>query len=911
MLHGRAEELVLIDRLLADAGAGRSGALVLTGPAGIGKTALLDYAAARAGGLRVIRVAGIELEAELPFAGLHLLLRPVLDRIGALPEPQAAALRGAFGLAAAETGDRFLIGLAVLSMLAELAEDGPVLCLVDDAQWLDRSSSEALTFAARRLHHEGVLLLFAVRGAAAPVAGLSAHELSGLDRAAAAALLDEQYPELAPRVRARMLAETEGNPLALVELPSALSAEQRTGAAPTVPYDLAMLPLSIRVQRAFGARAARLDEAAGALLLIAAAEQTGEISTVLDSAAAFGAGPEDLVAAERSGLLVRQGDQVSFRHPLARAAILRDAPLDLRLAVHRALAETLCRSGNPEAVDRAVWHRAAASTGPDDTIADDLEAAAARAYGRADHAAASVAMERAAELTVTAGTGTRRLICAAKAAVVAGDLHRTDALVRRAGRRTVSETDTPRLASLRALVEAEFGSRHTAARLLIDAADRAPDETAGPMLVDAVRNGFLVGDAELTARAATMLHYRHGPNRVTEGLLGLARMLGGDDEFALPRLRACAEYAHAHSAELTQDERMNGAAMGLMTGFDREARDLLETLVAEAREQSTLGTLPLRLHYLASAEYATGHSRDAIVHAEEALALAQSIGLNHQMDGLRCVLAWGAALSGDETRCRELAEPALSAALDRREAATAALATTTLAMLDLGAGRYDLVFDRLESAAGEPMFVAASFTVAVSYTPLRVEAAVRIGQPGHLAEPLDRFRRWAAASGSPCTQAVYERCLAFAGPAAETEEHYGAAERLHEEGGRPFERARTALLYGEWLRRDQRKAEARTRLRAAAETFDRLGAHLWADRARAELRATGDTGRQPAGASVLDLLTPQELQVVRLAARGLSNREIGGQLFLSPRTVGYHLYKAYPKLGVAVRAELPALVDQL
>ncbi|MBU3068186.1 AAA family ATPase, partial [Nocardia sp. NEAU-G5] len=401
MLYGRAEELALIDRLLADASTGRSGALVLTGPAGIGKTALLDYAAARAGGLRVIRVAGIELEAELPFAGLHLLLRPVLDRIGALPEPQAAALRGAFGLATAETGDRFLIGLAVLSMLAELAEDGPVLCLVDDAQWLDRSSSEALTFAARRLHHEGVLLLFAVRGTAAhPVAGLSTHELSGLDRAAAASLLDERYPELAPPVRARMLAETEGNPLALVELPSALSAEQRTGTAPAVPYDLAMLPLSIRVQTAFGARAAKLDEAAGALLLIAATEQTGEISTVLDSAAAFGAGPEDLVAAESSGLLVRQGDQISFRHPLVRAAILRDAPLHLRLAAHRALAETLCHSGSPEAADRAVWHRAAAATSADDTIADDLESAATRAYGRADHAAAAAAMERAAELTI-------------------------------------------------------------------------------------------------------------------------------------------------------------------------------------------------------------------------------------------------------------------------------------------------------------------------------------------------------------------------------------------------------------------------------------------------------------------------------------------------------------------------------
>ncbi|MFJ9367580.1 AAA family ATPase [Nocardia sp. NPDC101769] len=911
MLHGRAEELALIDRLLADAVTGRSGALVLSGPAGIGKTALLDYAAARADGLRVIRVAGIELEAELPFAGLHLLLRPALDHLDSLPEPQSSALRGAFGLAASKTGDRFLISLAVLSMLAELAEDGPVLCLVDDAQWLDRSSAEALAFAARRLHREGVLLLFGVRGVAQPMAGIEAHELSGLDRAAATALLDERYPDLAPQVRARMLAETEGNPLALVELPSSLSAEQRTGGGPAVPYDLAVLPLSARVQTTFGARAARLNEAAGTLLLVAAAEPTGELSVVLDTAAAFGATTTDLAATEDSGLLVRHGDQVSFRHPLVRAAVLRDAPLHRRLAVHHELAETLRRSNRPEAVDRATWHRAVASTGPDDTLADDLEAAADRAFERTDHAAASAAMERAAGLTVAAIPGTRRLIGAAEAAALAGDLRRTHTLVRQAGRRTISATDTPRLAILQAVVEAEFGSRHTAARILTDAADQAPDAAAGRMLVDAVRNGFLVGDASLTMRAATMLHRRLGPNRVTEGLLGLARMLGGDDEFGLPRLRACAEFAHAHSAELTQDERMNGAAMGLMTGFDREARDLLDTLVAEAREQSTLGTLPMRLYYLASAEHATGHTRDAIMHAEEALALAQSIGLHHQMDGPRCVLAWSAALAGDETRSRELAEPALTAALDRGESATAALATTTLAMLDLGAGRYDLVLDRLESAARGEISgdrIAVPPTAAVSFTPLRVEAAVRIGQTGHLTEPLDRFRRWAAASGSPCTQAVYERCLALAGPADATEEHYDAAERLHDKGGRPFERARTALLYGEWLRRDQRKSEARTRLRAAAETFDRLGAHLWAERARAELRATGDTSRRRPTASVLDLLTPQELQVVRLAAQGLSNRDIGGQLFLSPRTIGYHLYKAYPKLGVATRAELAALV---
>ncbi|MFE3956807.1 AAA family ATPase [Nocardia sp. NPDC059091] len=911
MLYGRAEELALIDRLLADASAGRSGALVLSGPAGIGKTALLDYAAEQARGLRVIRVAGIELEAELPFAGLHLLLRSALDRLDALPEPQAVALRGAFGLAVAQSGDRFLIGLAVLSMLAELADEGPVLCLVDDAQWLDRSSTEALTFAARRLHHEGVLLLFAVRGEARDPAGLTAlatRELTGLDPAAAAALLDERYPELVPAVRARMLAETEGNPLALVELPSVLSTEQRTGRAPTGAYDLAALPVSARVQTAFGRRAAQLDEAATALLLIAAAEETGRLEIILAAAAAHDAGHAELAAVEDSGLIVRQGDQITFRHPLARAAVLGAAPMHRLLDAHRALAAALTACGCPAAADRGAWHRAAAATGPDDDIATALETAARRASDRADHALAAAAMERAATLTVDPATATRRLTCAAKAAATAGDLQRTAVLVRRAARGTVDEADAPRLDYLRAIVESEFGSRHQAARILIDAARRAPDHLVGEMLTDAMRNGVLVGNAELAQHAADLIQQRRGPSPMSEGMIGMAHMLGGDDEAALRRLHACATYAHSRSAELSPDERMNAAAMGLMVGLDDEARELLTALVAEDREQSSLRMLPMRLHYLASAEYATGHHRDATVHAEEALALADSVGQHHQMDGLRSILAWGAAQTGDEQRCREFAEPTLAAALDRGELATALLATTALGLLDLGAGRYDRVLDRIESAARGPM---GGHYMAVFFTPLRVDAALRTGQPGRIGESLERLRRWADASRAPWIQGVYTRCLAQMSSGDEAEAHFAAAVRLHEKGNRPLEAARTDLLYGEWLRRARRKTEARTSLRAALETFERIGAKVWAERTRAELRATGDTGRQPAGASVLDLLTPQEIQVVRLAARGLSNREIGGQLFLSPRTVGYHLYKAYPKLGVAVRAELSALLDQL
>ncbi|MER6594193.1 AAA family ATPase, partial [Micromonospora purpureochromogenes] len=404
MLHGRAREQAEIERLLEGARNGHSGTLVVRGPAGIGKSALLEYAAGRAAGMRVLRSVGIESEAALPFAALHLLLRTGLDRIHALPDPQAAALRGALGLGDAPPESRFLVGLATLSLLSELAGDGALLCLIDDAQWFDQASTDALVFAARRLKADGIAMIFAARPDF-PAPGLDELRLGGLDGTAAAALLPADLP---PQVRERLIQESDGNPLALIELPAALSPEQRAGRLSPV----GAMPVADRVQAAFHAQMAELPEHARTALLIAAADGSGELATLV----AAGASLHGLEAAERSRLIEISGSVVGFRHPLIRAAAYHGASVSRRLAVHRALADALTSSTAPDAADRRTWHLAAAALGPDEDVAEKLEEAAGRARTRGGHAAMAAAYERAAELTADPVRRSARLAAAALAA---------------------------------------------------------------------------------------------------------------------------------------------------------------------------------------------------------------------------------------------------------------------------------------------------------------------------------------------------------------------------------------------------------------------------------------------------------------------------------------------------------------
>ncbi|WP_331768234.1 LuxR C-terminal-related transcriptional regulator [Embleya sp. NBC_00896] len=932
-MHGRAEEQRLVDGLLADALDGRSAVLLVRGAPGVGKTRLLEYAAsaaaesstetatesagagagAGASGIRVIRGTGIEFEAELPFAGLHALLHPVLDRLAVLPAAQADALRAAFGLGPAEPRDRFLVGLAVLSLLAELAGDGALLCVLDDAQWLDRASIEALAFAARRLTNEGVLLLLGARddGADSFRVGLPELSLRALDRSAATTLLAERDPDLADNVRERILAESDGNPLALIELPTVLTDRQRAGdLGPAAPH-AALLPLPERVRDAFGVRMDRLPDPARTFLLVAACEETGDIDVVSRAAGALGADPCAVEAAERSGLLRRgPGGVVVFRHPLARAAVVHGASARRRRAAHRALADALLgdRAASEDAADRRAWHLAggrwAGRADRGGLGGGRRSGAATRRIRRRDDRSGA----RRRPLPVPESRA-RRLVAAAEAALAAGEPRRAAEAAGQAGR---IDRDDPllgaRIARVRATVEFEDGSPARAARLLVAAAAALGaeyrDQAAG-LLMEAVRNSYFAGDPELARDAADRLGAIAGDSAFARALDGLAHLLAGDAATALPAMRALSDSVLAGAGIAHgPGERLIAGSMGMMTGDDEASWDILDALVADARAGGLVGWSAHLLEHLAVVEGFLGRHRDARAHAEEGLALADSIGQAHRVDHLRCVLAWHAAIAGDDRGCRDLAEPAVARATERGIVRTSAWGVMALGLLDLSLGRVEHALDRLETAS---LGRVGNHLGATFFAPDQVEAAARSGQPARAAEPLARFERWAAAAGRPWSDAVALRCRALLAPSRDAGRLYAEAVALHHRGGRPFERARTELLYGEWLRREHRKAEARSQLRAALEAFERLGALPWGERARAELRATGVSTSTRPPESVLDRLTPQELQVVRLAAEGLSNRDIASQLFLSPRTIGYHLYKAYPKLGITSRVELATL----
>ncbi|MFI2506192.1 AAA family ATPase [Streptomyces sp. NPDC018972] len=900
MLHGRGHEISVIDRLLADCRTGRSGCLLITGEPGMGKTALMEYAASAADGLRVLRGTAIESEAHLPFAGLHLLLRPALDRTDALPAPQARALRGAFGLAPAEPGDRMLVGLAVLSLLAEFADGGPVLCLVDDAQWLDRASAEALLFAARRLDAEGTALIITARtGFDAP--GLAHLPLTGLDAPAAAGLLAEHAATLSPAHRYRVLAEAQGNPLALLELPVALAA----GRPVTVGQ---ALPMTDTVQAAFLDRVRRLPEPSRHLLLVAAAEDTGDRDVVLRAAAPLGCRPTDLVPAETAGLLRVDNHTVRFHHPLVRSAVYQAAPVSLRLVVHTALAEALHR---PEDADRRAWHHAVVATGPDEQVAAELEGTARRATERSGYAAAAAAYERAAQLTESGTDRARRLVLAAEAIAEEGDIDRMVELARHGAASTDDPALTVRAIRVRAAAAFHQGLLRTARRSLTEAAEltRADDpEPAAHMLLDAVHAAWYLGKDEIADTADRLDALPLPPD---DPLTHVARLLtrvvrsatgqGDRDPETLTRRVAAAErtgFGGPHDTILV------GATSLQAVGRDTEAHRVAGELLAQCRDRGRIGRTPPVLACVARSSAFLGRHTDARDEATEALHIAQELGHRQWTAEISGVLAYLAAVAGDERRCHAFADDALAAPEPGAAPPGMSWAHWALALLDLGHARWESARTRLAALHTGPV---SHQLPGLRSIPDLVEAAVRLGRPADAREPLARLTDWAHDAAQPWIDAHVQRCRALLAPEADAAELYRAALRLHPDDRR-FERARTALLYGEWLRRTRRKSEARTQLRDAFETFRRLGATPWAERARAELDATGEvvSGPEDAGGA-LSVLTSQERKIIRLAARGLSNRDIAAQLFLSPRTVGYHLYKAFPKLGVTARTELAAL----
>lgn len=900
-LSGREQEQQVLDALIAGARDGRSAALVLRGEPGIGKTALLGYAAARAGGLRVLRATGVEVEAELPFAGLQLLLRPALDRLPGLPEPQRAALSGALGLG---PGGRepVLTGLAVLSLLTDHADGAGLLVVVDDAQWLDRASQDALLFAARRLHAEGVAMLFGVREGEGSfeAAGLPEQRLTGLSHEASAALLDE-HP-LTPAVRYRLLAVARGNPLALRELPLAMAAES------TPDLAAGALPLTDRLRLAFHGRISRLPEPTQTLLTVLATDESCETAVVLRAAASFGAGIDDLAPAEAAGLLRRGSDlSITFRHPLIRAAVYQRAALGQRLAVHRALAAAL---DAPEQADRQAWHLAAAAIGPDAEVADALERSAVRARERGGHKAAAAAYDRAARLSDRPGDRTRRQALAAQAALESGELERAADLARRTAREVDSESLRASLSQVRALAlfwQGEFPDAH---RLLIEAgtsiASTAPEQAAD-ILVQAMHTGWYLGEADLREVLKHLADLELPDTLPVTPVVRFINLLFGRGPGRPLTLTDTLDEIHSRG-QVSDQVLSILCGIALARGQDGPAFDLAMSLEAQHRAAGAAGRLPTVLFFACEADIFTGRLRDARTAAVEARDLARDTGQQQWVRQLSSVLAHVDALRGDEDECRAHAELGLTGDTPGAVAPGAPWAYWSLGLLELGAGRAESALSRFERLTKTPFDHHICATRSV---PDLVEAAIRIGAPERAAAPFANFEGWAASVGQPWADALVLRCRALLDD-ENAEELYAQALTTHDREARPIEFARTALLYGEWLRRARRKAEARTRLQEALEVFERLELDPWARRARHELTAAGapDFDPSPSRGSATGL-TPQELQIVRLAAQGLSNRDIAAQLFLSHRTVGYHLYKAYPKLGVASRGELKDIAAQL
>lgn len=889
MLYGRAADTATIDALLADARAGTSGVLVLRGEAGIGKSTLLDDAVRRAEGFDVLRVRAVESEQHLPYAGLHLLIGRHTEAMSRLPPPQADALAGALGTgSAAPRANRFLVGLAVLTLLADLAERSPLLCLIDDAQWLDQESAEALLLAARRLDVEPVALLLAVReGPQVPVlstAGLPERSLERLDVDGSRAVLEVHAPDLADHVRDQVLVEADGNPLALLALADA----RRRGLG---RHDGPGTPLLERTIDAFAGRAAALPDRTRRLLTIAAAEDAGDVGLVLRAASRWGLGVDDLEPAEAAGLLRVEDGRLVFGHPLMRSAVTAAAPLHQRLDAHRALAGELdvVTDGH-----RRAWHLASAATGPDEAVAAALEASAHDARVRGGHAAVTAAYERAAELTPDPAARARRTVDAAAAATDAGQFARAETLLGSLPELPLDAGTDRRRREVRATLAEVAGRPAEAHQLLVELARESDAAEAESLLLRAVDAAWSANDyAAVAAVAAPTGDLTPGP--VVRSLAAAATAAAViDDEHVVAGPVALHDLLRRlpRRGGDTRQQLLVGW-LHLISGDIDAATEEAAHLQDVARRDGALGVLPQVLLLAARSAQLQGRHREARIAATDGLRLAADTGQHDARYDLLAVLAWLAAVEGDAEGCStSAAEP-----IGRGVAPASVHATSALALLDLGTGRFDEAFRRLEG-----VLTGTNCLGAVGSLPLLVEAAVRVGELERGRDAAALYTRWAEHVDRPWALALAARCRALLGD----EGAYAEATALD---GSPFERARTQLLHGEHLRRSSHASDARTRLRPALETFERLGAEPWATRARAELRATGESrGVDAEARDLLDRLTPQELQVVLLAARGLTNRDIGAQLFLSPRTVGHHLYKAFPKLGVASRAELAALV---
>ena len=900
-LRGRRSECAVLDGLLEGVRGGHSGVLVVRGEAGVGKTALLDYAAAPAPDLRVVRVVGVESEMELAFAALHQLCAPVLDHFGGLPGPQRAALRTAFGLEDGPAPDLFLVGLAVLSLVSEMAAERPLVCVVDDAQWLDRASAQALAFVARRLLAESVMMLFAAREPGTDLGGLPELVVEGLRDAEARALLDSvvRWP-LDERVRERFVAETQGNPLALLELPLGLSPAELAGG-----FGLPdALPVPGRIQESFGRRVEGLPKETRLLLAVAAAEPAGDPALVWRAAGRLGIPSYASVPAAEAGL-VQFGARVRFRHPLARSAAYRSASPQDRHDVHRALAEATDPQVDP---DRRAWHRAQAALGPDEEVATELERAAGRAQARGGLAAMSAFLERAADLTPDPAQRTERALTAAEAKVQAGAFGAALELLGRAEAAPLNELQRARVDLLQAQLAFVSNRGRDAPPLLLSAArrlERIDADLARATYLDTISAAMFAGHlaspgggVHEVARAARAAPPAPQPPQAPDLLLdGLARHFSEGYAAGLPVLERALS---AFGRELSAAEQLRWLWLASVTAlhlWDDQKWDALSSRHVElARGAGALSELPLALSSRAYMQLFAGELTAAASLTEEVQAATEATGGN-----LAPYVALGlAAWHGREDEASALIEAARGEVSLRGEGIGITVIEWSNAVLYNGLSRYDEALAAAERGSRYPHELGlATWSMAEL-----IEAAARTGQPGHAAGALRSLSEATSAAGTDWALGVEarSRALLTEGESAAAHLYRQAIEHLGRTRVRA-ELARTHLLYGEWLRRRNRRVDATEQLRVAYQMLTAMGAEGFAERARRELLATGETVHKRT-AGTAGGLTAQEAQIARLARDGLSNLEIGGRMFLSPRTVEWHLRKVFVKLGITSRRQL-------
>ena len=912
MLLGRAHEQRTLVRRLEDARAGRSGVLAIVGEAGIGKSALLAYAEEQAGGMNVLRARGVQSEAHIPFAGLFELLRPTLPWMDQIPGPQAAALESALALRPASAQGRFAVGAATLSLLAAYADEAPVAVLVDDAHWLDGSSADALLFAFRRLIADPVAVVLTVRTGEPSLldgADLATLRLQGLDRASAAELLRHQRDEpISQNLADRLHHDTGGNPLALLEL-----GEERQRLADLPPG--APLAAGTSIASVYLLRFRSLPQRTRDALVLAAAIDSGEVPVLARAAPMLGLDLSDLIPAEAAALITVHDSRFEFRHPLARSAIYGDSPAERRRAVHRALAGALPDTD----VDRRAWHLALASFGPDDAASSALEQAGQRAYQRSAYEVSSRAFERAARLAPEQVRQDRLLYAAADAAWLGGLTDRATALLDEVSLHDPAPELEVSIEQLRGHIATRRGPVSEAQQILLTAAERAAPidpERAVVMLAEAVNASFYAGDAvtmRLAAeRAASLAPPGSGGRTAFFALIaqGMALIISGAGERGARAIRAAVEVLE-HTDELRDDPRLLAwAAMGPL--WLREVnigQALADRALAVARRKSAVGVLPFVLTHVALERAATDRWAEAQAGFYEAIALARETGQRTELCASLARLAWLEARQGRSEQSRLNAAEALSLSRDMGLGVCEVWAIAALGDLELSLGRPEAALAHFE----EQRAVLASRGIAdvdLSPAPELVEIYLRLGRNQEATDAAEEFERDASTKAQPWALARAARCRGLLTTQDKSDRHFEAALFLHGQTPDAFETGRTHLAYGSHLRRARHRVRAREQLRAAADVFDRLGADPWSETARAELAATGETARRR-DLTTLNDLTAQELQIALSLAAGRTTRETAAALFLSPKTIEYHLRNVYRKLAIGSRSELTAAMARL